>query len=154
MKKILYWGILLTVGPIWPIAAQSRGASKRTTLLYEYVQQYDTLMGQWRDIHAWARLECDSTMTRITRWNQWGHETINPVFRVWTTMEPVFDASSEQWKMSARMRRTKGSSVRDCTIESGERIALGPSIEFLLRTSDNEARYRISRKPILEENEY
>ena len=75
-------------------------------------------------------------MTRITLWNQWGHETINPVFRVWTTMEPVFDASSEQWKMSA------------------ERIALGPSIEFLLRTSDNEARYRISRKPILEENEY
>lgn len=122
--------------------------------LYEHVQQYDTLSGQWREMHARVRLECDSTMTRITLWNQWGHETINPVFRVWATAEPVFDVSSERWKIPARMRRTKGSCVRDCTIESGERIALAPSMEFWLLTSDNEARYRISKKPIMEENEY
>ncbi len=154
MKKLLYWSILLAAESVWPTEAQPRGASKRMTHLYDYVQQYDPLSGQWRDMHARARLECDTTITRITLWNHWGHETINPVFRVWATAEPVFDTSSEQWKMSARMRRAKGSSVRDCTIESGEIIALVPNIEFSLRTSDNEARYRISKKPILEENEY
>lgn len=154
MKKLFCLCILLTAGSLWPAVGQSRWASKRTMRLYKYVQQYDNQSGQWRDIHARARLECDSLRTRITLWNHWGDERINPLFRVWATGGPMFDTSSEQWKLSARMRRAKGSHARDCTIESNAMIALDSHVEFLLRTSDYSVRYRISKQPILEDDEY
>lgn len=154
MKKVFWLSMLGVAGLVGSVGAQSRTGSKRTTRLYEYVQQYDTLSGEWRDLHARVRLECDSSLTRITLWNHWGDERINPVFRIWTQESPQYDAESERWLLEARMRRAKGSNVRACRVESCTILALEPSMEFLVRTSDKSARYRISRKPIPEEYEY
>lgn len=151
MRKIFYLCMLLVLAAVGPALAQSTPLTTKPTMsLYEYVQQYDEQKDQWQDLHAWARLERDSTGLYITLWNHWANERINPLFRIWAGSAPKYDPEQGQWYLVARMRRAKGSKVQICKVESSTVLALDPSVEFSVLTPDYTARYRISHVPFPE----